>query len=361
MVPAAVVVLEKLPLTRHGKVDRKALPAPEFTCSDDQQGPRTPRERMLAGLFAEVLGAGTVGIDDSFFDLGGDSIVSIQLVSRARRAGVVITPRDVFTLRTVAALAAAARDVDTVVVEDATAGIGPVPATPIVRALAETGGPVDGFYQSMVVVTPATLTWDELLTAVNALLERHDALRLRMTRDAEQWTLNVPPATTTGAQERVHRVTVRNTEPGDWHQVVEHETRAAQSRLAPESGAMLDVVWFDAGPGTPGRLLVMVHHLAVDGVSWRILLPDLQAAQEAAAAGHHPALEPVPTSLRTWAHALTRSANDPSRTAELPLWQTILNEPEPLLGSRTLNPARDTISTSRVVQTCCQQKSWGLC
>ncbi|WP_308434251.1 phosphopantetheine-binding protein, partial [Streptomyces tendae] len=112
MIPAAFVPLEALPLTHNGKLDRTALPAPEFTVAATGRAPRTPQEEVLAGLFADVLGLEAVGIDDSFFDLGGDSIVSIQLVSRARRAGVVITPRDVFTYKTVAALDAVARALD---------------------------------------------------------------------------------------------------------------------------------------------------------------------------------------------------------------------------------------------------------
>jgi acyl carrier protein len=108
MVPAAVVALGALPLSVNGKLDRRALPAPEFAGSGHSRAPRTAREELLCGLFAEVLGAERVGVDDSFFDLGGDSIVSIQLVSRAREAGLVLTPRDVFAAKTVAALAQAA-------------------------------------------------------------------------------------------------------------------------------------------------------------------------------------------------------------------------------------------------------------
>jgi aryl carrier-like protein len=102
------VVLERLPLTPNGKLDRRALPEPELGASHSHRAPRTPQETILCGLFAEVLGLERVGIDDNFFERGGDSIVSIQLVSRARRAGLSITPRMVFQHQTVEALAAAA-------------------------------------------------------------------------------------------------------------------------------------------------------------------------------------------------------------------------------------------------------------
>ncbi|WP_328677069.1 non-ribosomal peptide synthetase [Streptomyces sp. NBC_00343] len=110
MVPAAVVALPALPLTHNGKLDRAALPAPEFAAATTSRPPRTERERALCDLYADALGAENVGIDDSFFDLGGDSITSMQLAARARESGLLITPKDVFTHRTVAALAEAARE-----------------------------------------------------------------------------------------------------------------------------------------------------------------------------------------------------------------------------------------------------------
>src|SRR5262249_45669561 len=104
MIPAAFMVLDEFPLTPNGKLDRAALPAPEFGSAVGNRMPRTPRERLLCELYAEVLGLDQVGVDDDFFALGGDSIISIQLVSRARAAGVVLSVRDVFEHRTVAGL-----------------------------------------------------------------------------------------------------------------------------------------------------------------------------------------------------------------------------------------------------------------
>ncbi|MFH8472612.1 amino acid adenylation domain-containing protein [Streptomyces sp. NPDC018000] len=110
MVPAAVVVLDRLPVTPSGKLDRNALPAPDFSGGSTGRAPRTAREEQLCALFAKALGAERVGVDDSFFDLGGDSIISIKLVTLARADGLDIGPRDVFTHKTVAALAAAVKE-----------------------------------------------------------------------------------------------------------------------------------------------------------------------------------------------------------------------------------------------------------
>src|SRR5262245_19080141 len=150
MVPSAFVELARLPLTPNGKLDRRALPAPEPAASGaSTRGPRTPQEELLCALFAEVLGLPRVGIDDNFFALGGDSIMSIQLVSRARAAGLVITPRAVFQHKTVEALAGAA-----LLREEAGAALpdiasGALPATPIMRWLNELGGPIERFHQAM--------------------------------------------------------------------------------------------------------------------------------------------------------------------------------------------------------------------
>ncbi|WP_327371811.1 non-ribosomal peptide synthetase [Streptomyces sp. NBC_01217] len=350
MVPSAFVVLEELPLTPNGKLDRRVLPAPEVTVSVSGRAPRTAREELLAGLFAEVLGLAGVGIDDGFFDLGGDSIVSIQLVSRARKAGLVLSPRDVFVHKTVAALAGVARELDEVVAEAVGAGVGAVGLTPIVHWLREQGGPVDGFYQSMLVQAPAEAGLEDLTAAVQAVLDRHDALRMRLSRGQDGWELEIAPAGAVPAAKCLTRVDVRGAGAGVLREVVAEETRAAQGRLAPESGVMVQVVWFDAGPQVPGRLLVMVHHLAVDGVSWRILLPDLRSAWEQVVAGRRPVLDAVPTSLRTWAGRLAREAVEPGRVAELGLWSSMVAGDASLLTGRALDPARDVAATVRSLE-----------
>ncbi|MDX3078421.1 non-ribosomal peptide synthetase [Streptomyces sp. MI02-7b] len=352
MVPAAVVVMEALPLAVTGKLDRAALPVPEITGSGAGRAPRTVREKALAEVFTEVLGVSDVSVDDSFFDLGGDSIVSIQLVTRARKAGLVITPRDIFAHRTVAALATVARDADTAVSEAVGAGIGTVVPTPITRWLEELGGPIDGFQQSVLVQTSAGLELDDLVSAVQALLDHHDALRMRLTRDPDgKWGLDIPQIGAVAGKDVTTRVDSSGLNAEGRRQLVADHMGAAQGRLAPESGTMVQVVWFDAGREKPGRLLVMAHHLVVDGVSWRILLPDLESAWRQIAEGRKPVLDAVPTSLRTWSKVLAGAANDARRTAELPLWTGVPTESEELsLSSVGLDPARDVVATMRAIE-----------
>ena len=194
MVPAAVVVLEALPLTVNGKLDTRALPAPEYSDVERYRAPADAVEEILAGIYAQVLGLERVGVDDSFFDLGGDSILSMQVVARARAAGVMCRPRDIFVEQTVARLArvAGVADGEAGPVDE---GVGPVVATPIMRWLHSVDGPVDQFNQTVVVQAPAGVTEADVVVVLQALLDRHAMLRLRVEDDgAGGWSLTVPEA-----------------------------------------------------------------------------------------------------------------------------------------------------------------------
>ncbi|MEE4591909.1 amino acid adenylation domain-containing protein [Streptomyces sp. DSM 41524] len=369
MVPAAVVVLDSLPVTPNGKIDRKALPAPEYTttATGPADEPRTPHEELLRGLFAEVLGLERVGIHDSFFDTGGDSIMSIQLVRRARDAGVKLTPRDVFEHKTVAALAKATA------VEDApaegpaaepvaaSAGIGDVPLTPIIHWMRERGGRPDRFSQTNMIVVPADVGEQRLRSALQTVLDHHDALRMRLRRTGGVvWSLEVPERGAVRVADCLRRVDLTGLDEERARARMAEETKGAWDRLDPEAGLMLQAVWFDAGPDVSGRLLLTVHHLAVDGVSWRILLPDLTTAWSAQTeggtsgpnGGGASGLDAVGTSFREWAQLLTDAAQRPERIEELTFWLDTLAEPDPALADRPLDPRRDiTATTKRLLLT----------
>ncbi|MFJ8792347.1 amino acid adenylation domain-containing protein [Streptomyces sp. NPDC102462] len=346
MVPSAVVLLDGLPLTLNGKLDRRALPAPDYGADTGRRGPRTEREKVLCGLFADVLGLTEVGVDDGFFDLGGDSIMSIQLVSRARRAGLALSVRDIFEHRTVAALADVVTETGTTVTEEPGAGIGDMPLTPIMRWFLERGGPADQFNQSRLVQVPASLRHDDLTAALGALLDHHDALRARLTAGPER-RLEIRERGAVDADSVVRRVDASGLDEDELQNLVRTETVAARERLDLGAGRVVQAVWFDRGDTRPGLLLLIIHHLVVDGVSWRILVPDLAEAHRAVAAGRPAELQPVGTSLRRWARRLTEVAGDPARTAEADWWRSVLRPGDPLLGRRPLDPSRDTYSCAR--------------
>ncbi|MFJ5559455.1 amino acid adenylation domain-containing protein [Streptomyces sp. NPDC093250] len=353
MVPAALVALDRLPLTAHGKVDRKALPVPDFaapTAAVADAAPEAPRghtEQIVAQVLAEVLGLPSVGPDDSFFALGGDSISSIQVVSRARKAGLVITSRDVFLHRTPAAIAAAAQPVEDRAPTAAQDGVGEIAPTPIVdqlrEELAEMPAAAREFSQYVTVTVPAGTGTERLTTAVQALLDTHDTLRMRLSVPAPGlWSLETLPVGAVSATDTVTRVDVSGADEDP----LPAQLVAARARLRPEDGLMAQVVLLDAGPDRAGRLLIVIHHLAVDGVSWRILLPDLEAAWNQLTEGRPVRLDPVATSYRGWARALSQEARTARRAAELAWWTDQSGADEPLLGTRALDPVRDTHATT---------------
>ncbi|WP_063762162.1 non-ribosomal peptide synthetase [Streptomyces bicolor] len=345
MVPAAVMVLDTLPVTPNGKTDLPALPAPDFAERAVGRAPEGAAEEILCALFAEVLGLGRVGADDNFFRLGGDSITSMQLVSRARGAGVSFTAQDVFERPTAADLAPVARlGTGTEAAWDI--GVGEVPWTPVMRALGErvTGA---GFAQWVTLGAPAGLGTETLAAGLRALLDTHDMLRARTEETGPQTRLVVREKGAVSAAELVTRTDAAQVAEPDLDEAADRAAREAVRRLDPSSGVMVRAVWLDAGPARTGRLVLAVHHLAVDGVSWRILVPDLRSACEAAAAGREPALDPVGTSFRRWASLLAGQASEPERTAELEGWGAVVAHAEPPLGRRNLDPLRDTAATVR--------------
>src|SRR5262249_1894376 len=264
MVPSSIVVLDHLPLTANGKLDRGALPAPQVRASVARLA-RSPREELLCGLFAEVLGLERVGIDDNFFALGGDSIVSIQLVSRARKAGLVVTPRAVFEHQTVAGLAGVASvmgERSGAGADIATGGLSP---TPIMRWLLERGGALDRFNQAMLLQVPSGLREADLILALQAVLDHHDALRLRLggaEAGAGEWKLEVGPAGAVDAAACIRRIDICGLDAGAREACIWEHARGAEGRLSPAAGELVQAVWFDAGAQRPGRLLLSIHHLA---------------------------------------------------------------------------------------------------
>ncbi|WP_442972089.1 amino acid adenylation domain-containing protein, partial [Rhodococcus sp. T7] len=369
MVPDAVMVIAEMPVGASGKLDRRALPEPVFAAeSTEYVAPRSAMEELLAGLFAEVLGTSRVSVGDSFFALGGDSIVAIQLVSRAKEAGVQLTARDVFERRTVASLA----DVATFATDSAAihvleelpgAGIGSMPLMPVVHWMTELGGDFHRFSQSILLTLPPQVDRERLTRTLEALVDRHDALRsiLRPDKSRTGWRLEVGPIRSVDVGRLVDRVEFREGPgTGAFATLLDHAHERAVDLLDPAAGTLVRFVWFapaedrDAqdlpdAPAPTGRLLMVVHHLAVDGVSWRILIPDLVAAWGQIAAGADPLLPAVSTSVRRWAHGLADNARSAGRVAELDFWKGMLEGSDPLVGSRGLD-TRDVVSTTSRVR-----------
>uniref|UniRef100_UPI0039089FD9 amino acid adenylation domain-containing protein n=1 Tax=Mycolicibacterium celeriflavum TaxID=1249101 RepID=UPI0039089FD9 len=329
MVPTAVVLLPALPLTPNGKLDTRALPTPVYQDIDRYRAPSNAVEELLAAVYAQVLGLERVGVDDSFFELGGDSILSMQVVARARAAGLLCRPRDIFVEQTVARLARVVRvaDGEAGAVDE---GVGPVVATPIMRWLEAVDGPVDEFNQTMVAQAPAGVTEADVVAVLQALLDRHAMLRLRVEEDSGGgWSLHVPEAGSVAARECLQTVDVFS----------EAALLGARSRLNPAAGRMVSVLWVRS----TGQLALVIHHLAVDGVSWRILLEDLNIAWAQHRSGEPIALPPAGTSFARWSGILVEHAHHPKVVQQAETWRQVAATPAVL---PSLQPAVDTFATA---------------
>ncbi|HEX8696632.1 MAG TPA: amino acid adenylation domain-containing protein [Longimicrobium sp.] len=317
LVPSAFVALDALPLTPGGKVDRRALPAPEAPAGGGEGyvAPRGAVEEVLARVWAQVLGVERVGVHDNFFALGGDSILSIQVVSRAAREGVRVTPRQVFEEQTVAALAAVAGGPARAAAEQG-AVAGEAPLTPI-QAWFFAHGFAEAHHWNLPVMleSAAPLDADALRRAFARVLEHHDALRLRFRRVGSAWRQVFAAP---GEPIPFELVDLSDLSGEALRLAIETHAAAVQASLDLERGPLMRAVLYRGAAGEPDRLLWTVHHLAVDTVSWRVLLEDLETAYGQAARGEPVALPAKTTSFREWAHRLAAlaAADEVRREAE---------------------------------------------
>ncbi|OPC77158.1 hypothetical protein B4N89_42115 [Embleya scabrispora] len=350
MVPSEFVLIDRVPLTPNGKLDHKALPEPEFTVGA-YRAPGNPVEEVLAAVYADVLGLERVGVEDDFFAVGGDSIRSIQVVSRAKAQGIEITPRQIFECRTVAELAEAAGDVrhTPVLAELTGGGVGFAPLLPAAHHVLQAGGGDDRFAMTTTVDLPVGIDEAGLVATLAAVVDRHDVLRSTLVNGEEATGLDMAPPGAVDVAGLIRRVPVDGAWGEGWFDRARGELDDAVDGLAPAAGVMIRFVWFDAGPTIAGRLSIVLHHLVVDDVSRRILLPDLAAAWRQVRDGRTPRLAEIATSVRRWAHALAEEATSPRRTGELALWRRVVTGPDPDLGPRPFDPALDVTSTVRYV------------
>jgi non-ribosomal peptide synthase protein (TIGR01720 family) len=216
------------------------------------------------------------------------------------------------------------------------------------RRLAELGGPIERFNQAMLLQVPAGLQEKRLVAALQAVLDHHDALRLRHipSPQSADFSLDIAPSGTVDAKACIRRIDVRGLDDEQLRGCIREAAQAAELRLAPAQGVLVQAVWFDAGAEQSGRLLLTIHHLAVDGVSWRILVPDLAAAWEALANRRKPVLPARSTSYRRWAQRLAVEAQNAGRVGELSFWRGMLREPSLSLFDGALDPSRDVAGTA---------------
>jgi amino acid adenylation domain-containing protein/non-ribosomal peptide synthase protein (TIGR01720 family) len=320
MVPTVFVMLDALPLLSSGKVDRQALPDPDTGRSELEKTfvpPRTAVEKVLARLWSDVLRRESVGVQDNFFELGGDSILSLQIISKANQAGLKLAPKHLFQYQTIAELATVAGTNQT---PQAQQGLvtGALPLTPIQHWFFEQDLPEPHHWnQSVLLELRQALNPEVLDKAVQHLLVHHDALRLCFERQASHWQ-----QVNAGFDKAVPLIRVDLSALSESEQGAAIEAAAAelQASLNLSEGSLVRVALFDLGANKPGRLLFVIHHLAVDGVSWRILLEDLQMAYQQLSRGESVHLPSKTTSFKDWAERLTEYAKSGTLEQELNYW-----------------------------------------
>ncbi|MDD1961411.1 non-ribosomal peptide synthase/polyketide synthase [Pseudomonas sp. 39004] len=314
MVPTHLLLLGKLPVTPNGKLDRKALPQPDASLLQGEYvAPQSELEQQIAAIWADVLRLERVGLNDNFFELGGDSIVSLQVVSRARLQDIQFTPKELFQAQTVQGLAAVARRAASAVIDQGPV-TGVTPLTPIQHWFLEADIAQRHHWNQSVLLTPSeVLDSNTLDAALLALVEHHDVLRLRFESEGDAWQAEF-------RETQAHPLWTRSVVNADDLQPLVEE---AQRSLRLEHGPLVRALLANLADGSQ-RLLLVIHHLVVDGVSWRVLLEDLQQAYQALRAGAAPQLPAKTSAFKAWAEHLQRHATSPVLQAELGFWQAQL-------------------------------------
>ena len=319
MVPSVVVLLEALPLTPSGKVDRKALPAPDGArpdLADTFVAPRTPVEETLARVWAEILGIDRVGANDNFFDLGGDSILIFKMIARARQEGFQIAPRQVFQHQTVAALAEVVGVGGAQADQGLATGTSPL-TPPQLSFLEQHYQHHDYFSIATVLEAQVALTHAQWQEVTQQVLLHHDALRLRLVRAEDGYHMVHVDPDGLVAVTRVDATTLPDDQvpPLIGTVMVQQQTSFKMTE-----GPLMKVVMVDRGSDRPSYLLLICHHLVADAFSWQILLADFDTACQQVARGEAIALPPKTTSFKQWAEQLAEYARSEELQAELDYW-----------------------------------------
>ena len=347
MLPAALILLETFPLTPNGKIDAKKLPDPEHDSDRESYvAPRNQTERALAGLWADTLSLARVGVHDNFFELGGDSILGIQVIAAANRMGLSLSTKQLFQNQTIAELAEKVGAAQTVHAEQG-AVTGPVPLTPIQSWFLNKGRKCPHHFNISVILNPRRRLRVEILAqTLKVLAEQHDSLRLRFTEVDGVWSQHLEAADGDHFVLAHHDLSA---EPNPI-ETLETMTDATQQTLDLTNGPVARAILFGL-PDNEQRLFIVIHHLVVDGISWRILSQDLETVYTALEQDRPPGLMPKTTSWKYWSERLTRHAASEPLLAELEFWRAESQRPSAFIAEDHPNASRAGATTKTVITT----------
>jgi amino acid adenylation domain-containing protein/non-ribosomal peptide synthase protein (TIGR01720 family) len=303
MVPSIFVMLQKMPLMANGKLDRKALPQPDLSSQLAHQyiAPRNEKETNLATVWAEVLRIDQVGIYDNFFSLGGDSILSIQMASRARQLGLNLSPRQIFQHQTVAELALVVENEATFVAEQGVVS-GSAPLTPVQKKFLSQGLKNPHHWnQALLLELLEPIDTKKMKCAIEYLIVHHDVLRLRFNLQDESWVGSYKEEE---SLQVFHSENLTGITDDVLETVLNKRVEFWQQQININTGPMIQVVRFELGQTRGVRLLIVIHHLLMDIASWRILLDDLVFILNQPDSDSRAELPSKTTSYRQWATRL---------------------------------------------------------
>jgi non-ribosomal peptide synthase protein (TIGR01720 family) len=323
MRPSNIVILDALPLTLNGKIDRAKLATLDqqpIIAGTDHLPPRNEIESRLKEVWAAVLNTTKIGVNDNFFELGGDSILCIQVVARARALGLHFTARQLFENQTIASLSLMVSDRSAAKVDQRPI-VGPTRLTPAQAWLLERDlAGVNHFNQSILLEIPRALDASILDRSLRRLVQHHDGLRLRYERRGERWHASYAPLQDSPILEEYD---LSRQAASRRSAMLELHCAETQTGLDIAAGPLLRAVRYDMGLSNPARLLLAAHHLCVDGVSWRILLEDLWAVYREIAVGREPLLPAKTTSMHEWTQRLFALADSAELGAEIDYWTAV--------------------------------------
>ncbi len=322
MLPSHLIQLKAFPLTSNGKIDFNSLASPETINiqSSTFVAPRNPIEIALAEIWAELLGREKISIHDNFFALGGDSIISIQAIAKANQIGLRLTPKQIFEHQSIAQLATVAEINNTNIAEQGLV-TGIVPLTPIQHSFFEQDlAEPQHWNQSVLLKLKQVIDLEHLVTAIDYLQQHHDVLRAKFNKQNEQWQSEIIESI---PQIAITKIDFSHLSENKQKNAIAQKATEIQASLDLSSGKLIAIALFNLGKNRAKRLLIAIHHLVIDGVSWRILLEDLQTALTQISHGKAIQLSPKTTSFKQWAKCLQEYAQTESVKGELDYWLSL--------------------------------------
>ncbi|AIX07619.1 plipastatin non-ribosomal peptide synthetase PpsC [Bacillus subtilis] len=318
MIPAYIIEMENLPLTSNGKLNRKALPEPDFASKQTYIPPRNELEEQLALIWQEVLGIQRIGIEDSFFELGGDSIKALQVSARLGRYGLSLQVSDLFRHPKIKDLSPFIRKSERIIEQGPIQG--DVPWTPVQQwFFSQDIEERHHFNQSVMLFHSGRLSENALRPALKKLAEHHDALRMVYRNDDRRW-IQINQGIHESQLYSLRISDLSQSESG-WETKIKQEVADLQQSINLQEGPLLHAALFKTLTGD--YLFLAIHHLVVDGVSWRILLEDLSAGYQQAAAGQTIQLPPKTDSYQEYARRIQEYAQSSKLIREEAYWRSV--------------------------------------